>query len=163
MDFNYCAGCGNRVMTSIRICPSCGERNFSPNPTIAQQPQQQSQQQPQQQPQQQSFIQAGNQVKGIGTGVLLFSSMIIFMIWGVAQFIAGYAGIEAYAGAGWAVTAIIFSLLFRFTLPVTVGSFYGAMVVWNWPWYLALLFAAPGLALVAPGVLALILSTFKLR
>ena len=151
MDFNYCAGCGNRVMTSIRICPSCGERNFSPNPTIAQQPQQQS------------FIQTGNQVKGIGTGVLLFSSMIIFMIWGVAQFIAGYAGIEAYAGAGWAVTAIILSLLFRFTLPVTIGSFYGAMVVWNWPWYLALLFAAPGLALIAPGVLALILSTFKLR
>ena len=36
-------------------------------------------------------------------------------------------------------------------------------VVWNWPWYLALLFAAPGLALIAPGVLALILSTFKLR
>ena len=34
MDFNYCTSCGNRVLTTIRMCPACGERNFSPTPPV---------------------------------------------------------------------------------------------------------------------------------
>jgi hypothetical protein len=35
--------------------------------------------------------------------------------------------------------------LTRFSLPITVGSFFGAMNVWGWHWIGALVFAAPGL------------------
>ncbi len=28
MNFSFCDACGNKVMTSIRICPSCGNRSF---------------------------------------------------------------------------------------------------------------------------------------
>lgn len=72
--------------------------------------------------------------------------MIGFIIYGCFQFYAGYLGIEHYAGTGWAVAAILIALFLRFTLPVTVGSFLGAMTVWGWPWYGAAAFAVPGLA-----------------
>lgn len=34
MDLNYCTNCGNRVLKTIRICPACGERSFSPTPPV---------------------------------------------------------------------------------------------------------------------------------
>lgn len=86
---------------------------------------------------------------------------ISFVLWGIAQLIAGYDGIVAYAGIGWGIWAILIGVLFRFTLPITVGAFYGAMTVWGWPWYYALLFSAPGLALIVPGILISILGSFK--
>ena len=76
-----------------------------------------------------------------------------FVIWAIAQFMAAYDGITSYMGSGWAIGAILVSFIFRFTLPITIGAFYGAMIVWGWPWYLALLFTVPGLALVVPSAL----------
>lgn len=32
MNNNYCDSCGTPVMTSIRVCPSCGNRSFSATP-----------------------------------------------------------------------------------------------------------------------------------
>ena len=86
---------------------------------------------------------------------------IAVLIFGIAQFIAGYAGIDYHFGSGWAVGAIIASLFFRFTLPITIGAFFGAMDVWGWHWSLSALFAAPGLIFVIPGVIASVLSLVK--
>lgn len=44
---------------------------------------------------------------------------------------AGYAGIEEHLGALWAIGCLVASLLFRFTLPITIGAFFGAMNVWG--------------------------------
>ena len=88
MDFNYCAGCGNKVMTSIRICPSCGERNFSPTPPIAQQPQQQPQQQ----------FPSQSTLPGV-RGWLLFlcvSLTIISPLFGAASGVAIWEGFKQY-------------------------------------------------------------------
>ena len=78
---------------------------------------------------------------------------VCFVIWAISQFIAGYDGITSYAGSGWAFGAILVTFIFRFTLPITIGAFYGAMIVWGWPWYLALLFTVPGLVLIVPTAL----------
>ena len=86
---------------------------------------------------------------------------IAFMLFGVAQLVAGYAGIEHHLGWGWAAAALVAALMFRFTLPITVGAFFGALSVWGWHWALAALFAAPGLLFVVPGVLASIFASVK--
>jgi hypothetical protein len=79
---------------------------------------------------------------------------IAFMAYGVMQIYAGYLGIDHHLGPIWAGVALVASLVFRFTLPITIGSFLGALNVWHWHWLGAALFAVPGLALIVPGVLA---------
>ncbi len=93
--------------------------------------------------------------------VLGIGGFLAFMVFGIAQLVAGFAGIEHGLGVGWAWGALIAALMFRFTLPITIGAFFGAMNVWGWHWALAALFAAPGLLLVIPGVLASLFSLVK--
>lgn len=93
--------------------------------------------------------------------VLGFVGFVAVMAFGIAQLVAGYSGIEQGIGSFWAWAALAAAVLFRFTLPITIGSFFGAMTVWGWHWSLAALFAAPGLMFVVPGVLGSILSLVK--
>lgn len=86
---------------------------------------------------------------------------ILFIVYGIAQLVAGYVGIDFHLGAFWAGVAIFAALMFRFTLPITIGAFFGAMDVWHWHWALAALFAAPGLAFMIPGVIMLIIESVK--
>lgn len=88
---------------------------------------------------------------------------VVFLVYSAAQIYAGYLGIEHHLGVIWAFVAIAAAFVFRFTLPMTVGAFFGAMDVWGWHWALALIFAAPGLAFVVPGVLASIFSAVRQR
>lgn len=91
-------------------------------------------------------------------GALGIVGFLAFMAFGIAHLIAGFAGIEQGIGSIWAWIALFAALALRFTLPITVGAFFGAMNVWGWHWALAALFAAPGLLLVIPGALASVLS-----
>lgn len=88
---------------------------------------------------------------------------ILFMSYGILQIVAGYAGIDYHIGAVWAVAAIASAFMFRFTLPITIGAFFGAMDVWHWHWGWAALFAAPGLFLLIPGVILSIIGGVKSR
>lgn len=76
----------------------------------------------------------------------------------MSQMAAGYAGISHALGLSWACVAIFLALYLRFTLPISVGAFYGAMTVWGWHWTLAALFVLPGLAFVFPGALKAVFS-----
>ena len=53
------------------------------------------------------------------------------LAFGVSQLLAGYVGIAEYLGPAWAIGLLAASLLFRFTLPITIGAFFGAMDVWG--------------------------------
>ena len=79
---------------------------------------------------------------------------ILFAAYGVAQIVAAFLGFEFYMSSFWAALIIVACIWFRFSLPITIGSFLGAMNVWEWHWLLALVFAAPGLVLVIPSILA---------
>ena len=87
--------------------------------------------------------------------------VIAFIVYSVAQIIAGFTGIADGIGSIWAWIAIFAALALRITLPITIGAFFGAMNIWGWHWTLAALFAAPGLLLIIPGILASIFSFIK--
>lgn len=89
-------------------------------------------------------------------GIAGFLGVILFFGFGIAQIVAGYQGIDYHFGAIWASIAIVVIFFFRFTLPITIGAFFGAMDVWDWHWAFAALFAAPGLLVAIPAMLALV-------
>lgn len=88
-------------------------------------------------------------------------AVILFLFYGIAQLYAGYLGIEHHFSPTWGWIALIASFVLRFTLPITIGSFFGALDVWHWHLAGAVVFAAPGLLLVVPGVLAAITSSAR--
>ena len=98
--------------------------------------------------------------KDTGESVLTAITPILIIgmfVLAIAQLIAGYIGIQHHLGTIVAVLAVLAAFALRFTLPLTIGAFFGAMNVWGWPWYGALAFALPGLAFMAlmiPGALA---------
>lgn len=90
-----------------------------------------------------------------------FIAVVAFLVFGIAQLIAGFAGIEHGLGSFWAWAALIAALVIRFTLPITIGAFFGALNVWHWHWAAAAVFAAPGLLLVVPGAIASVFALVK--
>ena len=80
-----------------------------------------------------------------GLGVL---GGILFLIVGIIQIYVGFIGIEYHLGAGFAFGALFLGFFLRIMLPLTIGTFFGALDVWGWPWYAALAFAAPGLLFI---------------
>lgn len=90
--------------------------------------------------------------------ILGFAAVLGAIALAIAQLIAGYQGIEHHFGGWWAWGAVFVALAFRFTLPISIGAFFGATDVWGWHWLAALAFVAPGLVLVVPGILASLLS-----
>ena len=56
---------------------------------------------------------------------------ILFIIYGVAQIVAGYMGIDFHLGAIWAGVAIFAAFFLRFTLPITIGAFLGQWMFGN--------------------------------
>ena len=86
-------------------------------------------------------------------------SGIIFLLVGIVQIYVGYIGIEYHLGAGFAIGALVLGFVFRIMFPLTVGTFFGAMDVFGWPWYGALAFAAPGLLFIVPALVTGAIST----
>jgi len=80
--------------------------------------------------------------------------VIFLLVVGLAQMVIGYLGIEYHLGGGWAIGAVVLSIMFRFSLPLTIGTFFGAIDVLNLSWIVALIITLPGLLLMVPGAIA---------
>lgn len=91
-------------------------------------------------------------------GIVFSGAMIILAI---AQIVVGFLGIEHTIGPGWAWGALALGFILRLTLPLTIGSFFGATEVLGWHWLPALLFAAPGLLFIIPGMATSIFDAFR--
>lgn len=99
----------------------------------------------------------------------LFRGVLIVVFWGlqIASAIAGFLGIEAYAGLFTASVALAAAVMFKFTLPFVLGAFYYGVKVAGLPWYLSLFLALPGLLtlviFLTPAALYFLLEKFKPR
>ncbi len=92
-------------------------------------------------------------------GCLVFLVVLTFAL---MQFVLGYEGIAYELGTVWAVAALAVALIFRLTLPISIGTYFGVVDVHGGPWWVGVLFAAPGLLVAAP-VMATAVMTFVLN
>jgi hypothetical protein len=81
--------------------------------------------------------------------------VIFFIGFAIAQGAIGFLGVEYHYGSGWAIGVLVLAFVFRFTLPLTIGTFFGALDVLGWPWYGALLITLPGLLFMVPGAIGM--------
>lgn len=81
----------------------------------------------------------------LSLGALSGAAVIAFIVYTIAHFYAGFLGLQYHLGTFWALLFVVVCLWGRMTLPITIGAFFGALQVWHWHWFFALLFAAPAL------------------
>lgn len=86
---------------------------------------------------------------------------IVFAVYGLAQLAAAWLGLDLYVGAFLAGAILAGCLWLKFSLPLNIASFFGGWKVWDWPWYGALLFAAPGLLLAVPVLLGSVIDMMR--
>ena len=82
--------------------------------------------------------------------LLYFLYFVALICIGISQLYLGYWGIEYHLGWQWATAAFLTAFFFGWVLPITIGTYFGAVDVMGWEWYFALLLAAPGLLFVVP-------------
>ncbi len=80
--------------------------------------------------------------------ILPIALIVLMPVYGIVQIWAGVCGIAHHLGPGWAAAALLALFALNFSIPVTIGCFFCALNVWGWPWYGALIFAAPGFLLL---------------
>lgn len=90
--------------------------------------------------------------------ITVVSLIAVFFGFGLFQMIIGAMGISHEWGRGWAAAAIFFAISLRFTLPLTIGSFFYALHTWDWHWVFATLFALPGLVFAVPLLLNVLIT-----
>lgn len=99
----------------------------------------------------------GERVEAAFGGIM----MILFLVFGLFQIAAGWAGIEDTFGWGWGVAAVIAAVMFRFTIPMVFGVYLCATNIWGWHWAAAAVLAVPGLLFMLPAIGAGVFSLFK--
>lgn len=87
--------------------------------------------------------------------------MLFFLAFGLFQIVAGFIGIFDAHHWIFAFGALALAFIFRSSLPLLYGVFRFGMDTLDWPWWGALLLAAPGLLLVIPQLAAVALDTIR--
>ena len=72
----------------------------------------------------------------------------------VTRVVIGTIGLQHELGIACAIIGLAAVLLFGFTWFIRVGAFMALVSLWRWPWFAALLFAAPRVVLMIPGLLS---------
>jgi hypothetical protein len=72
----------------------------------------------------------------------------------LARLVIGIIGLHHEFGIACAILGAACLLLFRFTWFIRLGAFLALVGLWRWPWFVALMFAAPRVVLMIPGLLS---------
>jgi hypothetical protein len=85
----------------------------------------------------------------------------LFLIIGIFQLWLGYIGIQDWLGAGWATGALLAAIFLRLMLPLTIGTYLAVVNVFEYPWWVGVLAAAPGLIFVLPTMITKALNSIR--
>lgn len=97
----------------------------------------------------------------MGRGQLAVAGVVGLALFRLGRFALGVCGLWFALGPLWALAAALLVLAFGAWLPLRVGVFLGAVVLWHWPWFAALALAAPRLLMLLPGLIASALARLR--
>lgn len=80
--------------------------------------------------------------------------ILVFLAVGIGQMVLGFMGLDYLLGMWAGFVGLGLALILRFTLPISIGSYFGAVEVLGWPWWAGVLVVLPGLLFIIPGLLA---------
>ena len=90
-------------------------------------------------------------------------AFIFIMTTGLVQICLGFLGIEYLSHTIFAFLAVFLLFFVRIVLPLTIGTYFGAVEVMGWEWYVGVLLAAPGLFFILPSMLMATIEPFLTR
>ena len=90
-------------------------------------------------------------------------AFIFIMTTGLVQICLGFLGIEYLSHTIFAFLAVFLLFFARIVLPLTIGTYFGAVEVMGWEWYVGVLLAAPGLFFILPSMLMATIEPFLTR
>ena len=87
-------------------------------------------------------------------------AFIFIVTTGLVQICLGFLGIEYLSHTIFAFLAVFLLFFARIVLPLTIGTYFGAVEVMGWEWYVGVLLAAPGLFFILPSMLMATIEPF---
>jgi len=97
----------------------------------------------------------------MGKIALTLAVIVALAGFALTQFVLGCQGLAMMLGRGGAVLGVLLWLLLGLRLPLQLGALAGALSLWQWPWFPALLFAAPRELLMVPGMVARLIARLR--
>ena len=79
----------------------------------------------------------------------------------LTQLVLGCMGLAQLLGVGGALLGALLWPLLGLRLPLQIGAFWGALSLWHWPWFPALMLAAPRELLMVPGLVARLIARLR--
>jgi len=79
----------------------------------------------------------------------------------LSRLVIGTIGLHYELGIVCAIIGAASVLLFRFTWFIRIGAFMALISLWRWPWFAALLFAAPRAVLMIPGLVSTAIAKWR--
>ena len=90
---------------------------------------------------------------------LIFGAL--FLLVGLLQITLGLAGIEYMIGWWASLIALVLAFAFRFMLPLSIGSYFGAVNVMDFPWWVGVLVVLPGLLFLIPAWITIAIDSIR--
>lgn len=96
--------------------------------------------------------------------LLALPVMLLMVAFGILQIWLGFVGLDYIAGewGGWlAWGSIALLVIFRIMLPLTIGTYFGVVEVYDYEWWVGVLVAAPGIVYMIPAFVIALVETIK--
>lgn len=93
--------------------------------------------------------------------VLTFACLLAVAGFLIVQLVLGCRGLAALFGPVGAVLGVLLWLLAGWRLPLKFGAFWGALALWHWPWFPALVLGAPRELLMIPGLVSRLIARLR--
>lgn len=86
---------------------------------------------------------------------LAWGFLAVAVLWAlrVSRAAVAFVGMAACLGVPWALLIVALAAAARLHWVIRVAAFLTLLLLWRWPWWAALLLAAPRLLLVLPGLI----------